>query len=79
MEWPAAIADQPVERDGFVATELSREFQEHWTNEGHFSVDWGTAEDVTSAKGERNVLDHFGEEFEIVDVAHEVERIVDGA
>jgi hypothetical protein len=53
--------------------------EEHRADERHFPVDWSAAEDVSSSERQRNVLDHLSQELEVLDVAHEVQRVVDSA
>lgn len=38
-------------------------------------VDGGSAEDVARPEVERNVLNHVGQELEVVDVANEIETV----
>jgi hypothetical protein len=61
---------------GFQA---STHLEEHRADERHFPVDWSAAEDVPRSEWQRNMLDHLSQELEVLDVAHEVQRVVDGA
>ena len=38
---------KPVVGDGFIATVLTSEFEEHGAHEGHLFVDGGAAENIT--------------------------------
>lgn len=73
---PADLLAEPVEGDGFVAAVLARELEEHGTDEGGLAADGRAAEDVARPQRKRHVLDHVGQELEVVDVAHEVQRVV---
>lgn len=50
--------------------------EEHRTHKRHFSIDGSAAEDVACSQWQWNVLNHLGQEFEVVGVAHEVEIVV---
>ena len=46
--------------------------EEHGADEGQFLVDWGTAEDISGSEMQGDMLDHVGQELEVVHIAHKV-------
>ena len=53
--------------------------EKHGANKWHLSVDRSTTKYIASSKGQWDVLNHISQVFEIPNVAHEVQRIIDGA
>ena len=54
---------------------ISPHLQEGGADKGLLLVDGGGAEDVAGTQVERNVLDHVGQELEVVDVADEIHPV----
>ena len=68
---------QPVEGDELAAAVLPRDLEEHGADERHPRVDGGATEGVLHFEGYLDVLDHVGEELELLQLAERIKTVID--